>query len=51
MNFLFHFMGVIADHLKLKIRGLRKGLESDAKDLRKLANDLKQAREQLEGAK
>jgi len=44
-------MGVIADRLKLKIQGLRKGLESDADELRKLADDLKQAREQLEVAK
>ena len=51
MNFLFDFMGVIADRLKLKIQGLRKGLENDADDLRKLTDDLKQVREQLEKTK
>ena len=41
-------MGVIADRLRLKVQGLKKGLEDDARDLRALADELRQAREQFE---
>jgi hypothetical protein len=40
-------MGIIADRLIAKIQGLKKGLENDAKDLRDLAESVKQSRKEL----